>query len=129
MRLLTVCIRCVSLKSCKISNVSVEILRIYEDYVLNKDNFYLNVTEWLASPCGSKCSKPVEEVLNVLKWFYMSERKKDGTSVCRKLSSSMTELHLRAAIDSSLRSLPLNKPFFIFFDSAFTEANKVLEHL
>ena len=28
----------------------------------NNNNFYLNVTEWLASPGGTKFSKPIEEM-------------------------------------------------------------------
>jgi len=81
----------VQLKSCKISNF-VEILRFREDY---NNNFYLNVTEWLASPGSTKFSKPIEEMskeeLNVfLKSFYTSARKKDGTSVYR--SSSMKSI-------------------------------------
>ena len=77
----------------------------------NNNNFYLNVTEWLASPGGTKFSKPIEEMskeeLNVfLKRFCTSVRKKDG-------ASSM-QIHLRAAIDRFLRLLPLNKPFFVF---------------
>ena len=30
---------------------------------------------------------------------------------------------------ASFRSLPLNKPFAIIFDPAFTEENKALQHL
>ena len=52
----------------------------------NNNNFYLNISEWLASPGGTKFSKPIEEMskeeLNVfLKSFCTSARKKDGTSV------------------------------------------------
>ena len=36
---------------------------------------------------------------------------------------------MRAAIVRFLRSLPLNKPFSVISDPAFTEANKALEHL
>ena len=36
---------------------------------------------------------------------------------------------MTAAIDRFLRSLSLNKPFSTVSDPAFTEANKVLEHL
>ena len=52
MRLFDVRICYVSLTICKISNVTVEILRIYEDYIKN-NNVYLNVTEWLARPVGA----------------------------------------------------------------------------
>ena len=30
--------------------MNIEILPIHEDYVTTINNFYLNVTEWLASP-------------------------------------------------------------------------------
>ena len=62
----------------------------------NNNNFYLNVTEWLASPGGAKFSNPIEEMskeeLNVfLKSFCTSARKKDGSlSVCK--SSSMKSI-------------------------------------
>ena len=47
------------------------------------NNFYVNVTEWVASPGSTKCSKPIEEMskeeLNVFhESFCMSARKKDG---------------------------------------------------
>ena len=63
---------------------------------LRNNNFYLIVTEWLASPGGTKFSKPIEEMskeeLNVfLKSFCTSARKKDGLlSVCK--SSSMKSI-------------------------------------
>ena len=91
----------------------------------NDNNFYL-ATEWLASPGGTKFSKPTEEMsreeLNVFrKSFCTSAGNRDGTlSVLQKF---INEIHLRAAIDRFLRSLPL------FSDPAFTEANKALEHL
>ena len=52
----------------------------------------LNVTEWLASPGGTKFSKPIKgmskEQLNVfLKGFYRSARKKDDTLPVYKSSS------------------------------------------
>ena len=58
----------------------------------NNNNFYLNVTEWLASPGGTKFSKPIEEMskeeLNVfLKRFCTPSRKKDGTLSVYKSSS------------------------------------------
>ena len=58
----------------------------------NNNNFYLNVTEWLASPGGNKFLKPIEEMskeeLNVfLKRFCTSARKKDGTLSVYKSSS------------------------------------------
>ena len=70
-------------KRCKISNMKIEILRIHEDYVLNNNNFCLDVTEWLACPDGTKFSKPIEEMskveLNVFrKSFCTSARNKDG---------------------------------------------------
>jgi len=93
----------------------------------NNNNVYLNVTEWLASPCGATFSKPIEEMskqeLNAcLKCFYTSARKKDGTYY--KSSSTKS---IRAAIDRFLRFPPNNKPFSIITDPAFTEANKVLD--
>ena len=45
------------------------------------------------------------------------------------LQKFINEIHQRAAIDRFLRSLPLNKPFSVISDPAFTEANKALEHL
>ena len=73
-------------------------------------NFYLNATEWLASPGGTKFSKLMKEMskeLNVfLTSFYTSARKKD-------------------LINSFLCSPPFEKPFSIISDPAFTEANKL----
>ena len=63
-----------------------------------------------------------EELNECLKSFYTSARKKDGTFY---KSSSMKSI--RAAIDRFLRSPPYNKPFSIIADSAFNEANKVLD--
>ena len=40
--------------------MKVEILRVYEDFVTTF-NFYINVTEWLASPRGTKVSKLTED--------------------------------------------------------------------
>ena len=58
----------------------------------NNNNFYLNVTEWLASRVGTKCSKPIEQMskeeLNVFrKNFCASARSKDGTLSVYKSSS------------------------------------------
>ena len=98
----------------------------------NNNNFYLNVTEWLVSPGGTKFSKPTGEMskeeLNVFRnSFCTSAGNRDGTlSVLQKF---INEIHLRAAIDRFLRSLPLNKPFSTISDPAFTEANKALGHL
>ena len=39
----------------------------------------------------------------------------------------INRIHLRAAIDRLLRSLPLKKPFSVISDPTFTEANKALE--
>ena len=93
----------------------------------NNNNFHLNVTEWLASPDGTKFSKPTEEMskeeLNVFrKSFCTSAGNRDGTLTV--LQKFINEIHLRAAIDRFLRSLPLNKPFSTISDPAFTEANK-----
>ena len=78
-------------KSCRISNMNIEILRLHEDYVTTSD-FYLNVTEWLATPGGTKFLKPIEEMskeeLNVfLKRFCTSAGKKDRTLSAYKSSS------------------------------------------
>ena len=72
--------------------MTVEILRVHEDYV-TKTMFAL--TEWLASSGGTKFLKSIKEMskeeLNVfLKSFYMSMRKKHGTSVYK--SSSMKSI-------------------------------------
>ena len=71
--------------------MNIEILRIHEDYVTTINNFYLNVTEWLASPGGTKFSKLIEEMskeLNVsLKSFCKSARNKDGALSVYKSSS------------------------------------------
>ena len=45
------------------------------------------------------------------------------------LQKFINEIHLRAAVDRFLRSLPLNKPFSTISDPAFAGANKALEHL
>jgi len=95
----------------------------------NNNNLYLNVTKWLA-------------------WWYQIfetnrrnvERRTECFSeeflhVCAKerwhvsLQKFINEIHLRATIDRFLRSLPLNKPFSVISDPAFTHANKGLEHL
>ena len=61
------------------------------------------------------------------KSFCTSARNKEGTlSVYKKF---INEIHLRAAVDRFLRSLPLNQPFPTISDPALTEAQKVLEHL
>lgn len=83
--------------------------------------------EWLASPGGSKFTKPIEEMskeeLNAcLKCFYTSVRKQDGSYY--KTTSIKS---IRAAIDRFLRCPPQCKPFSIIGDPAFTEANKVLD--
>ena len=93
--------------------MTVEILRIYEDYNNNVD---LNVTEWLARPGGATFSKPLEEMwkqeLNAcLKCVYTSARKKDGT-YCKSSSTKS----IRAAIDCFLCLPPHNKPFFCFLN-------------
>ena len=45
------------------------------------------------------------------------------------LHEFINEIHLRTATVRFLRSLPLNKPFYVISEPAFTEANKALEHL
>ena len=45
------------------------------------------------------------------------------------LQTFINEIHLRAAIDRFLRSLPLNKAFSVSSELAFTEASKALDHL
>ena len=44
-----------------ISNMTVEILRIYEDHVTATFTL-INVREWLAASGGTKFSKPIEEM-------------------------------------------------------------------
>ena len=69
-----------------------------------------------------------KEELNVFrKRFCTSAGNRDGT--LSVLQTLINEIHLRAAIDRFLRSLPLNKPFSTISDPAFTEAKKALEHL
>ena len=108
------------IKFCKISNMNVKILRIYEDYVTTTI-FTLLLLNGFPSSGGTKFSKPMEEI----------SKKRNGFLKRRHVSllKFINSLHLRAVIDRFLRSLPLNKPFFIISDSAFTEANTVLEHL
>ena len=45
------------------------------------------------------------------------------------LHKFIDKIHLKAAIDRFLRSLPLNKPFSTISDPVFSEVNKALEHL
>ena len=69
-----------------------------------------------------------KEELNVFrKSFCTSAGNRDGT--LSVLQTFINEIHLGAAIDRFLRSLPLNKPFSTISNPAFTEANKTLEHL
>ena len=63
----------------------------------------------------------MEELNSCLNVFYVSCRKKD--SGCHKKTSIMA---LRAAIDRFLR-VERNKPFSIVENSAFSEANLVLD--
>ena len=42
--------------------MNVEIFSTRKDYVTRKTFFYLNVTEWLASPSGIKFSKLMKEM-------------------------------------------------------------------
>ena len=52
--------------------MNIEILRIHEDYVTATTIFNVNVTEWLASPGGTKSSKPIEEMSFQLLVLYES---------------------------------------------------------
>ena len=101
--------------------------------ISSDNNFYRNITEWLASTGGMKFSKPIE---NYHKKYYILFE--EFLHVCEEerwhmhavsLLKFINEISLRAAFDRFLRSLQLNKPFFIISDSACTEANKVLHHL
>ena len=97
----------------------------------NNKNFYLNVTEWLASPGGTKFSKPIEEILkkelNVFRRsICMSARNKDGTLSVDK-SPSMKSIWEPPLIVSFARWLSVNR--FPLSDPAFTEAHNALEHL
>ena len=73
--------------------MNIEILRLHEDYVTTTIfTCQGNVTEWLATPGGTKFLKPIEgmskEELNVfLKRFCTSTRKKDRTLSVYKSSS------------------------------------------
>ena len=74
--------------------MNIEVLCIHEDYadVTTFTNFYVNLTEWFASPGGTKILKPIEEMtkneLNVfLKRFYTSVSKRDGTLSVYKSTS------------------------------------------
>ena len=72
--------------------MNIEILLIHEDYVTTTTIFNLNVTEWLASPGGTKFSKQTEEMSkeepNVFrKSFCPSARNRDGTLPVYKSSS------------------------------------------
>ena len=58
--------------------------------------------------------------------MHVCKEKKWHTVSLQKFSN---EIHLRAAIDRFLRSLPLNKPSSVISDRAITEANKAFEHL
>ena len=83
-------------------------------------------TEWLASkvlvPGTTEFSKPMEKMKNwtdfarLRRWHIVSLQK-------------FNEIHLRAAIDRFLRSLPLNKLFSVISDPTFTKANKALDCL
>ena len=66
-------------------------------YKQRNNNFYLNITEWLASPGGTKFLKPIEEMskeeLNVfLKSFCTSARNKDGTPLSVYKGSSVKSI-------------------------------------
>ena len=72
-----------------------KILRQHSLILCNNNNFYLNISEWFASPGGAKFSKLIGEMskeeLNVfLKSFSTSARKIDGTSVNK--SSTMKSI-------------------------------------
>ena len=119
------------IKSCKISNMNIEILRP-SWRLCNDNNFYLNVTEWLATPGGTKFLKPIEEMskeeLNVfLKRFCTSARKKDPHCHFTKVNQWNPSESRHWSFPS--RSLPPNKPFSFISDPAFTEANKAFDHL
>ena len=55
--------------------------------------------------------------------LHVCEEELDRTLSVYK-SSPMKFICMRATIDRFLRSLPLNKPFPVIFEPAFTEANK-----
>ena len=109
----TVRIRLGSFKSCKMSNEHRNFTHSWR--LRNNNNFYLNVTEWLASPGGTKFSKPIEEMskekLNIfLKRFCTSARKKDGTLSVNK-SSSMKSIWEPPMIVSFARCCSINRSF------------------
>ena len=81
----------------------------------------------------TKFSEPIEEMSKEELNECFSE---EVLHVCEEetwhtvsLQKFINEIHLRSAISRFLRSLPLNKPFSVISDPAFTEANKALEHL
>ena len=104
--------------SCKISTTNIEILRINEDYVTTTvfALMLLNGLLVLVAPNFRNVKRRTEcffaEFLHVceeLRWHTVS------------LQKYINEIHLRAAVDRFLRSLPLNKPFSIISDLAFAK--------
>ena len=76
----------------KLQNFKYEHWDFTPSWRLRNNNFYLSVTEWLATPGSTKFLKPIEEMskeeLNVfLKRFCSSARKKDRTLSFYKRSS------------------------------------------
>ena len=98
-------------------------LCVHEDN-RNNSNVYFNVTEWLATPGGTKISKPIEmskEELNVfLKRFCTSAGKKDGTLSVYKSSSKKSIRKPPLIVSfancrSTNRFLSFFLSFFLFF--------------
>ena len=86
-----------------------------------------NLSDWLSTPVGNKFLTPIEDMTKeepnaCLKSFYTSARKHDG-----QFYKSSSLKSIRAAIDRYLRSPPRCKQSSIITDTAFTEANKILD--
>ena len=108
--------KCPLIKSCKISNMSVEVSRIHEDYATATIFTLMKALNGLLVLAGvTKVSKPIENIQKK-NWVFSEV----AVHVCEEerwhvsLQKYINEIHLRVAIDRFLRSPPLNKPFFFF---------------
>ena len=99
--------------------------------IIRNNNFYLLlngllvVVELKFQNTWKKCEK--KNWMFFWSGFARLPKKKDGTLSVYKRSSMKSIWEPLLIV--SFPSLPLNKPFSVIFDSAFTEANKALEHL
>ena len=121
-----------SSKSCKLSNMNIEILCIHEDYV-TKTFFTLMLLNGLLvlvipnfknrqEKCRMKNGMFFGRVFERLRGIDMAHR-------TVSLQKFILEIHLRAAIDRFLRSLLLNKPFSTISDSANQALEPVAKYL